>query len=786
MIRVFNNIFVLETSRTSYIFRAMETGHLEHLYYGSRIDVSEGDDLSALYEKKKSIPGTSIAYSEKHSDVSLEDVCLEMSSYGKGDVREPFVGVVHADGSRTSDFLFKNYEIRKKTSMDTLPSSYDEKEETDELVITLKDKSYDLVLELIYSAFDECDVITRRAVLVNHSRDEVRLERLMSLQLDLDVNDYVFTDFTGAWGREMDRHDFPCHQGRIVSSSFTGTSSNRANPFVMLHEPFTTEESGECFAFNLVYSGNHCECAETSSTGKLRVLTGINPEGFEFVIEPDGKFESPEAFMTFSEGGFRQMSLNMHGFIREHIVRGKWKHKERPILINSWEAMFFNLTEKRLVDMAKKASQAGIELFVMDDGWFGNRNDDTSSLGDWTVNRKKLPGGILRLSNKIHALGMSFGIWVEPEMVNEKSRLFAEHPDWVLRIPKKHHSLGRNQMILDLTREDVRTYIKGSMRAVFSSAKIDYVKWDMNRIFTDVFSQALPAERQGEVFHRYVCGLYEIMGELVTEFPDILFEACSSGGNRFDPGMLCYMPQIWASDNTDAYERVRIQTGASYGYPQSVWGSHVSNCPNIQTLRHIPIETRFNVAAFGCFGYELNIGELEKEEFEAIKAQVKLYKAYRKTLQFGEFYRLSPGEDTDYSRGSYSYMAVSKDKKQAVGVLLNGITRANYTYTKFRGAGLDKDKTYRFRNIPSKLSIREFGDLINIVSPIHLKVGSLRYRILEKRMKLDSEVEDYTVKGSLINNAGIKLKQSYGGTGMDKDMRVFKDFYSRMYLMDEK
>ncbi|MBP5159204.1 MAG: alpha-galactosidase [Lachnospiraceae bacterium] len=786
MIRVFGSVFVLETSRTSYIFRVMETGHLEHLYYGSRIEVSEGDDLTALFEKKKSIPGTTIAYSENHGDVSLEDVCLEMSAYGKGDVREPFICVVHPDGSRTSDFLYKSYEIRKKTGMNTLPSSYDEKGETDELVITLKDKSYDLVLELIYSTFDGCDVIARRAVFLNHSKGDCRLERLMSLQLDLDVNDYTFTNFTGAWGREMDRHDFPCHQGRIVSSSYTGTSSNRANPFVMLHEPYATEEKGECFGFNLVYSGNHFECAETSSTGKLRVLTGINPEGFEFCIEPDGCFESPEAFMTFSDGGFRQMSLNMHHFIREHIVRGTWKYRERPILINSWEAAFFNITEKRLTDMAKKASEAGIELFVMDDGWFGNRNDDTSSLGDWTVNRKKLPGGLLRLSNKIHSLGMSFGIWVEPEMVNEKSRLFEAHPDWALKIPKKHHSLGRNQMVLDLTREDVRKYIIDSMKAVFSSAKIEYVKWDMNRIFTDVFSQALPAERQGEVFHRYVCGLYEILGELVKEFPDILFEACSSGGNRFDPGILCSMPQIWASDDTDAYERAKIQTGVSYGYPQSVCGSHVSNCPNIQTLRTTPIETRFNVAAFGCFGYELNIGELGKDDFEAIKAQVKLYKTYRKTLQFGDYYRLNPGEDTDYSKGSYSYMAVSADRKQAVGVILNGLTRPNYTYTKFRGAGLEPDKLYRFRIRPFKYSWSELGDLIYMVSPVHLKVGSLRYRIVEKKMRMESEVEDYVVRGSLINNAGIKLKQSYGGTGMDSDMKVFKDFYSRMYLMDRQ
>lgn len=630
MIRKENQYFILDTKHTTYCFRVMQTGHLEHLYYGRKVTLHGEEDMQALVEKQAFAPGNLNVYDEENKDVALEDIRLEMSSYGKGDIREPFIEVVHADGSYTSDFLFKKAEIlEEKKELKNMPSSYDETRKVQQLCITLKDAQYDLTLELYYSVFEDCDVITRSARFVNTSKATVKLLRLMSMQLDLDTADYVMTTFNGAWAREMNRNDIPIRVGKHVNASYAGISSSRANPFVMLSKENTTEDFGQCYGVNLVYSGNHYEAAEVNSFGKTRLVSGINPQSFCFVIEPGDEFEAPEAVMTFSNEGFNGMSGQMHEFVREHIVRGEWKKKERPVLLNSWEASYFDINEKKLLNLAKAGKDVGIELFVMDDGWFGERNDDTSSLGDWDVNKKKLPGGVKRLCDKVKDLGLMFGIWVEPEMVNVKSHLYEEHPDWVLQIPKASHSEGRNQRILDLSRVEVQNFIIEKMAEVFSSADISYVKWDMNRIFSDYFSNALPAEKQGEVSHRYVLGLYRCMKELTQRFPHILFEGCASGGNRFDLGILSYFPQIWASDDTDALCRSEIQNGYSYGYPMSTVAAHVSSCPNHQTLRVTPLDTRFSVACFGVFGYECNFCDMKKEELDQIKVQIELYKQWR-------------------------------------------------------------------------------------------------------------------------------------------------------------
>ena len=795
MIRRLGNVFVLDTERTTYCFRVMETGHLEHLYYGKSIRIEE-DCWGILIEKFAFAPGNTNVYEKDHPGISLENVRLEMSSYGKGDIREPFIEVLHGDGSYTSDFLYEKAEITKgKEEYQTLPGSYDETGEVEHLCVTLRDKNYDLSLEMHYYVYAVCDVITRSARLVNEGKESVRIKRLMSTQVDFDTADYTFTTFTGAWAREMKRTDVRVCTGKQVNASYAGVSSSRANPFVMLARTGATEDAGECYGFNLIYSGNHYEAVEVNSFGKTRIVTGINPQSFSWLLEEGQCFEAPEAVMAYSAWGYNGMSQCMHRFVREHIVRGTWKKKTRPILLNSWEAAYFDINERKLLSLAKAGKETGIELFVMDDGWFGERDDDSRSLGDWEVNRKKLPGGIAGLCQKVRALGLDFGIWVEPEMVNVNSRLYEQHPDWAIDIPNQNHAEGRNQRILDLTREDVQDFIIEKMSQVFSSAEISYVKWDMNRTFTDYFSRKLPAERQEEVAHRYVMGLYRCMKELTERFPNILFEGCASGGNRFDLGILCYFPQIWASDDTDALCRAEIQNGYSYGYPMSVVSAHVSSCPNHQTLRVTPLETRFAVSAFGLCGYECNFCDMKKEDLEAVKVQIALYKEWREVLQWGNFYRgrsFADGRDVGESAlinlpgNQMEWTCVSEDQTKAVGLLMQKLVVPNTHFHYYKAKGLNPEYKYHFYNRKLKYNVKDFGDLVNTVSPVHIKQDSLTHNLVAKFVKMDGEVEDYQVYGDALMYSGVHLKDAFGGTGYNNEVRFYPDFGARLYFMEKQ
>ena len=797
MIQKSEHIFILHTTHTTYAFRVMETGHLEHLYYGRRITIKEPvteDAIAALIEKHAFVPGNCNVYDKEHPTVSLEDKCMEMSANGRSDIREPFVEIVYEDGSYTSDFVFANAEVSNgKPEYETLPGSYDETGEVEHLCITLKEAQHGLTMELHYYVYADCDVIARSTKLINSSEEKIQLKRLMSTQLDLATSDYVMTTFNGAWAREMNRTDIPLLVGKHVNSSYTGTTSNRANSFIMVSKTGTNEDAGDCYGFHLIYSGNHYEAAEISSFGKTRVVTGINPQTFCFVLEAGESFEAPEAAMAYSHQGYNGMSQCMHLFVREHIVRGTWKKKVRPVLLNSWEAAYFDINEHKLLSLAKAGKEAGIELFVMDDGWFGKRNDDTTSLGDWYVNTKKLPNGVAGLCKKVNDLGLDFGIWVEPEMVNVDSDLYRAHPDWAMDIPDRPHSEGRNQRVLDLTRTEVQDYIIEEMSKLFGSANIAYVKWDMNRIITDYYSRSLPPERQGEVAHRYVLGLYRCMKELTTRFPNILFEGCSAGGNRFDLGILCYFPQIWASDDTDALCRTAIQNGYSYGYPMSTVGAHVSACPNHQTLRTTPLETRFHVAAFGVFGYECNFCDMKKEDMAAIKAQIELYKEWREVLQFGQFYRgrnpMTAGMDGGNPlRKSTEHMmewtCVAPDQKKAVGFLMQKLVAPNTQYDCYKAKGLDPEKEYHFYNRILKYNVKNFGDLVNMVSPVHIKQDSLVHDVIAKFVKMDGETEDCYVYGDTLMSNGVKLKQAFAGTGYNDQVRYFQDFGSRMYFME--
>ncbi len=776
MIQIHESYYLLHTDATTYAFRVMETGQLEHLYYGRKVSVS---DPAVLAEQHAFAPGNTIAYDQEHTNFTLEDMCLETSGYGKGDIREPFVEVIAADGSATTDFVFvKAEQVEGKVPLATLPSAYDETGKVEHLVVTMKDKNNGYTMELHYYVFAETDVIVRSTKFINTSDAPVTLTRLMSTQLDFNQSGLVVTTFNGHWAREMNKYQTTVNIGKFVNASFTGSSSNRSNPFFMISEADTSEEIGDCYGLNLVYSGNHYEAVEVNAFEKTRVVTGINPNGFSFVLEPQAEFESPEAVMTFSHMGFGGVSAHMHQFVREHIVRGTWKKKARPVLLNSWEAAYFDISESSLLRLAKAGKDVGIELFVMDDGWFGERDDDKRALGDWTPNAKKLSNGLAGLCKKINDLGLDFGIWIEPEMVNVDSDLYRAHPEWVMEIPGKDHAEGRNQRILDFANPEVVAYMTEQMKRVLESANIAYVKWDMNRIFSDCYSQYLPKDRQGEVAHRYIMGVYQLAKALTESFPDILFEGCSAGGNRFDLGVLCYFPQIWASDNTDAVSRLAIQNGYSYGYPMSVVSAHVSSCPNHQTLRVTPLASRFAVASFGVLGYECNLCDASKDDLEEIKEQIALYKKYRDVWQQGDFFRVSAGNQ-------YQWTVVSKDKKTAIGMIMQREVQPNFMFAKFVAKGLDPDKKYHFFGQKRKYNIKEFGDLVNTVAPVHIKPDSLVHNALAKFIKMDGETEDCVCSGDAIMYEGVKLKQGFVATGYSDEVRHFPDYASRLYFMEE-
>ncbi|MBR3308224.1 MAG: alpha-galactosidase [Lachnospiraceae bacterium] len=782
-------LFVLSSRNITYACKVLDNGQLEHLYFGPRISVISSDGLSETHEFP---PGNSSVYSRECSSFSPEDMRYEYSAPGKGDVREPMIEAVYADGSSTLDLVYRSHVIsRGKPKLDGLPSSYAAQEDVESLVISLKDNNGGLELVLIYSIFPRADIITRSACLRNRGTDIVKIGRIMSMQLDLDPGSWEFHSFTGAWAREMRKNVTPLGGGRISIGSLTGSSSNRANPFFMISEEGATEDAGLVYGFNLVYSGNHYASAETSAYGKLRVMNGIQPDGFSWTLKSGESFQTPEAVLAVSDGGFDMLSRRLHRFVREHIVRGEWKHRERPVLLNSWEACYFGISESRLYRLARVAKSAGIELFVMDDGWFGERNDDTSSLGDWTVNKKKLPHGIKGIADKVRALGMQFGIWVEPEMVSENSALYRSHPEWAMRIPGKDHSEGRNQMILDLASEEVREYIVEEMSRVFSSADISYVKWDMNRNFTDVYSPSLPEDRQGETAHRYILGLYDIMDRLTKKFPDILFEGCASGGNRFDLGILSYFPQIWASDDTDALCRAQIQEGYSYGYPMSCLTSHVSDVPNHQTLRRTPLETRFNVATAGILGYECNLADMTAEELDAVKEQVKVYKQWRKVLQFGDYHRVRGFFRKNYADAlvtpegkDIEWTVVSRDGMKAVSVVMQILVKPNTQYLCLKPKGLRLAGVYRVYTRTLKNNLKDFGSLVNAVAPVHVKQDGVVHNILSKFVRPETEKEEHLMTGSALMHAGLRLKSAFAGVGYDENVRFYPDFASRLFFIE--
>jgi alpha-galactosidase len=582
-----------------------------------------------------------------------------------------------------------------------LPATYVESDdEADTLVVVLADEPSGLIVELAYTIFADRPIIVRNAVIRNDGAATIRLTGAMSLALDLPDADWELLQLSGGWARENHVVTGRLRPGRQSIGSDHGSSGHQHNPFIALHRPATTESDGEALGFSLVYSGNHLEEVDVGVFGTTRVRLGISPNTFSWVLEPGDAFATPEAVLAYSDAGLGAMSDAFHGLYRERLARGRWRDSPRPVLLNTWEAAYFDFDEARLLDIAVAARDLGIELFVLDDGWFGVRDSDDRSLGDWVVDRRKLPGGIDGLAAKVEALGLRFGLWIEPEMVSARSRLFEAHPDWAVGIPGRPRTESRNQLVLDLSRPEIVDHLTGVLSDLLSSAPISYVKWDMNRTITEPFSTSLPADRQGEFFHRYILGVYELYGRLTAAFPDVLFESCAGGGGRFDPGMLAFAPQAWTSDDTDAIERLSIQWGTSMAYPLSSMGAHVSAVPNHQTGRITPIETRAAVAFFGVFGYELDPTALTGADRTAVIDQIAFYKEHRELFQRGRFVRLRSPFDADGD--PTAWMVVAPDRSHAIVMVCRTRNTPAGPADRIRLRGLDPGIAYRVSGWPER------------------------------------------------------------------------------------
>ena len=747
MITETNGVFHIQTEQYSYLFKVDSYGLLEHLHFGVPVKTEDAQALSC----RVGLGWGSNVLLKADDTASCTDVlALEWSGSGRGDYRESPLEL----GGISTGFRYDSFRILEGSEKIAcgLPQAHGALET---LEVTLKQPG--AVLKLYYSAFPTA--LVRRSVLENTGETPITLNKLMSFCVDISGS-YVMSTFNGGWIAEMHRCETAVGASKVVNESLTGASSNRHNPGFLLHEANATETAGRVFGFNLIYSGNHYAASQRSLQGLTRVMQGINPSNFRKELAPGEVFETPEAVLAHSDRGFGGLSQNMHTFVNDHIVPTYWHNRPRPVLYNSWEGCVFDFNQHRLMGLAKQAKDLGCELFVLDDGWFGARNNDKAGLGDYNVNKKKLPDGMEGLSRRIRNLGMDFGLWFEPESVNPDSDLYRAHPDWALT-DSFEPVLGRNQLLLDLTKPEVRDYIVENVSRILDDAKISYVKWDMNR-----HSIAL-----GLKAHEFVLGLYEVLDRIFGPRPGILFESCSSGGNRFDLGMMCFSPQVWTSDDTDPIERLDIQSGASYLYPQSTMGAHVSAAPHAQTLRTTPLSTRGNVAFFGCLGYELDLKHLLPVEVKEIKQQIAFYKQYRQIFQYGRFCRTDLG------------WQVSDGTTTLAGVF-HKLVHAAPGYEQLRVLGLKKEASYRVISLAQAIRVGQFGSLLKHVAPVNIDPNGALLRIADRHYTLPGGMEEMTVSGAALTS-GILLRPQFRGTGYDQNQRTQGDFGSDIYVVEE-
>ena len=687
-ITVKDKIFNLETENTLYQMKVDRFGVLNHLWYGEKTDCC----MDYLLDYPDAGFSGNIYEAENERTYSLNTLPQEYSTSGVGDFRISAISVTHEDGSNALDLRVREYQIKKgKYEIPGLPAVYAKEDEAETLEITLKDTATEAEVILKYGVFEKEDVITRSVVVKNSGKTPIVINKVHSMCLDIPYGDWEWMHFYGRHTMERQAERVPVLHGISESSSSRGTSSHHQNPAVLLCEKDCTETSGHCIGAALMYSGGFQAQVEKDQLEQVRLVMGIHPDTFEWTLEAGEAFYTPEVILSCSTTGFAKLSQNFHHIIRNHVCRGTYQLSSRPVLINNWEATYFDFNEEKILNIARQASKLGIDMMVLDDGWFGKRDDDCSGLGDWFVNEKKLNGGLKALVEKINAMGMKFGLWFEPEMVSEDSDLYRNHPDWAIQIPGRKPMRSRYQLVLDMSNPEVVDYLYGVMSAILRENHIEYVKWDMNRSISDWYTATLSRGRQMEMPHRYVLGLYELLEKLTSEFPDVLFEGCSGGGGRFDAGMMYYCPQIWCSDDTDAHERTFIQYGTIFFYPTSTVGSHVSAVPNHQTGRITSIETRGVVAMAGSFGYELDLNQLSEEEKTVVAKQVTHYKEYQSLIYNGDYYRLAnPFED-----GMSAWSWISEDKKT---ILVQGVlfrAKPNVLRKTLRLMGLEAKKNYK-------------------------------------------------------------------------------------------
>lgn len=684
-------IFHLQTLNSSYIIGLLEEKYLLHLYYGKRINTYNFylDNLPVRST------GSWLGNDIEELGYSTDSLPLEYPCYGSADLKTPAFHAEYEDGSAVTCLEYIGYKIFEgKKRLVGLPATYeDEKGNVETLELYLLDRLTGLKVKLSYSVFEKYDVIAKSVFIENGGKQKIKVKSALSSTIHLFDKQYEFVHLEGNWARERHIQKSPLINGIMAIDSKRVSSSHQHSPFLALARPQVTEECGEVYGFSLVYSGNHIAQTEVNAFDTVRVQLGINPFGFQWLLNQGETFQTPEVILTYSNEGFGKMSRNFHRLYRKCLCRGKYRDLERPVLINNWEATYFDFNEEKIVSIAKKAKQLGIELMVLDDGWFGKRDSDNCSLGDWVADKRKLPNGIEGLAERITDLDMKFGLWFEPEMISEDSDLYRAHPDWCIHIKGRKKTLCRQQLVLDLSRKDVCDYIVSAVSNVLSSAPISYVKWDMNRNITEIGSALLSNERQQELPHRYILGLYDVLERLTSAFPDVLFEGCSGGGGRFDAGMLAYFPQYWTSDDTDAKERLYIQHGTSMVMPSSTMGAHVSAVPNHQVHRSTPLEMRGHVAMMGQLGYELDLNKLSESEAEIIKDQIRTYKEIRRIIHDGNMYRLKSPFEGNHTAWEY----VSEDGKEAVLMYCSicGSVMRGRTCVKLRG--LIPDKIYTIK-----------------------------------------------------------------------------------------
>ncbi len=685
-----NKTFQLLTEHSSYHIKIGPHNTLLHLYYGGKVE-SNLDYL--IQTKERSFCGNPNEAGLDRS-FSLDTQLQEYSTFGTGDFRVPCLEVINGDGSCAVDLRYVSHRIYEgKYTLDKLPAIY-QTEETpmQTLIITCQDQVTKVEVDLHYGVVEKYDTITRAAVIRNQGSEPIELTKAMSACFDYPDKHYDIIHFYGKHSMEREYERTRLGHARLSIESMRGASSLQHNPFVIMADRQASETQGECYGFSLLYSGNFLFQAEVDQIGQTRLAMGINSGFFRYEVKPGEAFVTPEIAVSYSCEGLERLSQNYHKLYRNNLCRGRYQHARRPILINNWEATYFDFNTDKLVQIAEESAQLGIEMLVMDDGWFGKRDNDLSGLGDWVPNTQKLGSSLKELTDRVNAAGCKFGIWFEPEMVSEDSDLYRKHPDWCLHIPGRPVTRGRYQLVLDLTRTDVRDYIYDSIAAIINSSNVEYIKWDFNRSIVEAWSAWKEAKHQGKVFHDYILGLYELLERLTGDYPQVLFEGCSSGGGRFDAGMLYYVPQIWCSDNTDAYDRLKIQYGTSFGYPICAVGSHVSAVPNHQTGRWTPLHTRGAVAMAGTFGYEMDVSKLSPEEKTEIREQIEVYKRNYELINTGDYYRLtSPYEHEDFT----SWQMVSGDKAKSIVTVVFHQSHGNSNFHKVRLRGLEGEALYR-------------------------------------------------------------------------------------------